>query len=172
MNFDNYITALIQKYPELNTGKVSNHAEFKKLSWLFRLKIPKWFVQLMEHHPLAGMKIGIPFNYGWESLKGKAIHELPLINTYFNSFENIYFSATEAFPGCELIKKKYICIAYDENASGDGFYINLKERNPAVIYIYHDCGTNAKELIQHSQKIANSLSEFFEIIKPHEDRTI
>jgi len=172
MNFDKNIASLFQKYPELNTGKVSDSYEFKKLNWLFRLKIPKWFVQLMTHNPLADMKIGIPFNYGWENLKGKTTNELPLLNTYFNSFEDIYLSAADEFPACVLFRKKYICIAFDENNSGDGFYINLKEKNPEVIYIYHDCGINADELIHHSQKIADSLTEFFEIIKPPEDRTI
>lgn len=159
---------LFNTHPELNTGKRASLSEYKNLKWKTRRKISKWYKQLMINYPLTDLNIGIPFNYGWESLKNKKVNELPLLNTKFNSFEDIEFDATEAFPGFELIKKGFICIAYDENSSGDGFYIKAKEKNPKVIYVYHDCGTNAKELIHHSQLIANSFTEFLEIIKPHE----
>jgi len=160
---------LFNSYPELNTGVQSTMSDYKNLKWNVRRKISKWYIQLLTEYPLSGLNVGIPFNYGWESLKNKKVNELPLLNTKLNSFDDIEFDATEAFPGFELIKKGLICIAPDENSSGDGFYIKAKEKNPKVFYIYHDCGTNTKELIRHSQLIANSFTEFLGIIKPPEE---
>ncbi|WP_299438283.1 hypothetical protein [uncultured Aquimarina sp.] len=159
---------LFKAYPELNTGVKASMSEYKNIKWSVRRKISKWYLMLLTEYPLCGLDIGIPFNYGWESLKNKEIAELPLLNTKLNSFDDIEFDATESFPGFELIKKGFICIAPDENSSGDGFYIKAKEKNPKVIYIYHDCGANSKELIGYSQLIANSFTEFLSIIKPPE----
>ncbi|WP_299247520.1 hypothetical protein [uncultured Aquimarina sp.] len=164
----NKANRLFKYYPELNTGKRASMSEYKNLKWNTRRKIPKWFRQLMIDFPLTDLNIGIPFNYGWESLKNKKINELPLLNTKFNSFDDMAFEATETFPGLELIKKGFICIAPDENSSGDGFYIKVKEKNPKVVYVYHDCGSNSKELISNSQLIAASFTEFLDIIKPPE----
>ena len=58
------------------------------------------------------------------------------------------------FPGFELIKQNYICIAPNENNDGDGFYIDTTQKNPSVIYIYHDCGQNASELLKNGQIIS------------------
>ena len=68
----------------------------------------------------------------------------------------------------ELIKENHICIAEDTNKDGDGFYINTKEKNPRVIYIYHDCGNNASELIKNGQIISESFSDFLKLIRPPE----
>ncbi|WP_299680811.1 SMI1/KNR4 family protein [uncultured Dokdonia sp.] len=162
-------SALFNSYPELDTGRTATLAEYKSLKWNIRRKVSKWFLELMTMYPVTDLDIGIPFNYGWDSLKDKKSHELPVLNTRFNSFKDIELEATESFPGVDLIKKGWICIAFDENISGDGFYIRAKESNPKVIYVYHDCGTNAKELIAQAQVIANSFTEFLEIIKPQED---
>jgi len=159
---------LFKVYPELNTGVRASISEYKKLKWSIRRKISTWYLTLLTDYPLSGLDIGIPFNYGWESLKNKESNKLPLLNTKFNSLDDIVFDASESFPGFELIKKGFICIAPDENSSGDGFYIKAKEKNPKVIYIYHDCGTNSKELISYSQLISNSFTEFLSIIRPPE----
>ncbi len=156
---------LFEKHPELKNGRKASIQEYKSLKWRIRRKIPKWFVSFMQLYPVSNLSIGIPFNYGWESLKSLSIEELPFLNTSFNSFEDIEYEATESFPGFELIKKGFICIANDENLGGNGFYINSKDKNPKVIYVYHDCGTSAKELIENSQTIANSFTHFISIIK-------
>ncbi|TCI93732.1 SMI1/KNR4 family protein [Tenacibaculum sp. M341] len=163
------IELLFKKHPELtNIGYKTQQSIFQKFRRKVRKKIPGWYDELLTEYPIAELKIGIPFNFGWESLKNKNQSELPYMNTEFNSIENIESIAKEEFPGAELIKQNYICIAENTNKDGDGFYINSKEQNPTVIYIYHDCGSNASELIKNGQVISSSFSEFLNIIKPHE----
>ena len=156
-------------YPELtNTGFKSEQNILQKLKRKIRNIIPVWYSELLTEYPFAELKIGIPFNYGWETLKGKKQYELPFMNTEFNDFENIEFISKKEYPGFELIKENYICIAEETNKSGDGFYINTKERNPRVIYIYHDSGNNASELIKNGQIISESFSGFLNLIRPTE----
>ncbi len=163
------IEELFKNYPELNNGGIkSNQNIFKRLKRKIKNKIPNWYIELLTEFPIAKLKIGIPFNYGWETLKNKKQSELPFMPTEFNDLENIEFITTEEFPGSELIKGNYICIAEDTNKEGDGFYINTKEENPSVIYIYHDCGNNASELIKNGQIISKSFSDFLKVIKPPE----
>jgi hypothetical protein len=163
------IERLFEKYPELTkSGIKSEQTIFQKLKTKIKRKIPSWYVEILSEYPIAELTIGIPFNYGWESLKNKSQAELPFMNTEFNSIENIEFIATEEFPGFELIKENYICIAEDTNKDGDGFYINTKEINPSVIYIYHDCGSNVSDLLKNGQIISESFSDFLKVIRPPE----
>jgi hypothetical protein len=163
------IEKLFGNYPELkNSGIKSDQNIFRRLKRIIKNQIPNWYIELLTEFPIAELKIGIPFNYGWESLTDKKQNELPFMPTEFNDFENIEFIATEEFPGFELIKQNYICIAEDTNKDGNGFYINTKEKNPSVIYIYHDCGNTASELIKNGQIISKSFSEFLKVIKPPE----
>lgn len=160
---------LFKNYPELTTiGFKAKQSIFQKLKRSLQNKIPNWYNQFLTEYPITELKIGIPFNYGWDSLKGKKQSELPFMSTKFNGLEDIEYIANHEFPGFELIKANYICIAPNENNDGDGFYINATEKNPSVIYIYHDCGKNASELIQHGQIISKSFSEFLSIIRPSE----
>jgi hypothetical protein len=161
------IKQFFKNYPELNNVGIKFEQNIiQKFKRKLKNKIPNWYIELLAEFPITELKVGIPFNYGWESLKGKSQSELPFMKTEFNSIENIEFIANEEFPGLELIKKNYICIAQDRNKEGDGFYINGKEENPSVIYIYHDCGNEATELIKNGQIISNSFSEFLKIIRP------
>ena len=163
------IELLLKNYPELiKIGYKTRQSIFQKIKRKISKKIPDWYQELLREYSVAELKIGIPFNFGWESLKGKSQNELLFMNTEFNSIEDIELIAKEEFPGFELIKENYICIAEDTNKDGDGFYINSKEKNPKVIYIYHDCGNNASELIKNGQVISNSFSEFLNVIKPPE----
>ncbi|WP_405371267.1 hypothetical protein [Nonlabens sp. Asnod2-A12] len=163
------IEQFFKNYPEMTgIGVKSEQNIFQNLKRKIENKIPNWYKELLIEYPIADLKIGIPFNYGWESLKNKSQSELPFMNTVFNSFENIEFIATEEFPGFELIKENHICIAEDTNKDGDGYYINTKEQNPRVIYIYHDCGKNASELIKNGQIISESFSDFVKLIRPPE----
>ncbi|MFC7445324.1 SMI1/KNR4 family protein [Mesoflavibacter profundi] len=163
------IEQLFKNYPELNqVGLKTEQSIFQKLKRKVKNQIPDWYVELLTEFPIAELKIGIPFNYGWETLKSKKQNELPFMPTEFNSIENIEFIATEEFPGFELIKENYICIAEETNKGGDGFYINAKVKNPSVIYIYHDCGNDASELIKNGQSISSSFSDFLKVIRPSE----
>ncbi|WP_299609558.1 hypothetical protein [uncultured Aquimarina sp.] len=161
------IEQLFKKYPELiKTGSKTKQSIFQKIKRKIQNKIPNWYNQILTEYPMKGLKIGIPFNYGWESLKDKKQNELPFMITSLNSLNDIEFMANKEFPGCELIKAGYICIAPNENNDGDGFYINTKEKNPSVIYIYHDCGESTSELIKNGQIISKSFSDFLAIIRP------
>ncbi len=163
------IEQLFKNYPELiSIGFKSNQNIFQILKRQVQNKIPNWYNKFLTEYPITALKIGIPFNYGWESLKDKKQNELPFMITKFNGIEDIEFTANKEFPGLELIKANYICIAPNENNDGDGFYINTTEKNPSVIYIYHDCGENASELIKNGQIISKCFSDFLTIIRPTE----
>jgi hypothetical protein len=163
------VEQLFKDFPELNNvGIKSQQNPIQKLKRKLMRKIPSWYIQLLSDFPIAELKIGIPFNYGWDSLKDKTQNELPFMTTEFNSLEHIEFIARKEFPGFELIKKHYICIAENTNKDGDGFYINTKEVDPSVIYIYHDCGNDASELIKNGQVISSSFSDFLQVIRPPE----
>ena len=163
------IEKLFKNYPELiNKGVKSEQNIFQKFQRRILNKIPNWYNNFLNEYPISDLKIGIPFNYGWDTLKGKKQNELPFMNTKFNRIEDIEFTAKEEFPGFELIKANYICIAPNDDNDGDGFYINTVEKNPSVIYIYHDSGENASELIENGQIISKSFSDFLTIIRPTE----
>jgi len=163
-NIKDSIEKLLLTHPKLKGGYTSLK-EFEKLDKTLKDVLPEWYIEFLTNYSIANIKIGIPFNYGWESLKGKPREELPLMNTFFKDIQAIEESAVDLFPGFELIKENYFCIAAADPDEGDGFYINASESNPKVVYVYHDCGESVEELIENGQLIADSFSDFLDIIK-------
>ncbi len=57
----------------------------------------------------------------------------------------------------------------EEHEGADGYYIDARQQDSPVTYIWHDYGENAKELIANSPRVAPTLSSFISWFKPHED---
>ena len=169
MNINEHVKDHLNKYQAFElSGRLTKKNEISALNRKVKRKVPSWFIDLLENTTLAEMDFGIPFNYGWAILKDLPQDAMPLMNTYFCSLAQINWIATEEFPGLEMIKKKYICIAPTDTEDGDGFYLDMSRLNGQVIYVYHDFGQNAKELIQNAPLISDSFTEFIELIRPHE----
>ncbi len=166
-NIKESIERLLLKYANLKGNKTSLK-KFDNLDKTLKCVLPEWYIEFLTKYPVANIEIGVPFNYGWDSLKGKSREELPLMEIFINDIETIEECAVELFPGFELIKGNYLCIALPNPDEGDGFYINVKEENPKVIYVYHDCGESIEELIENGQLIANSFLDFLNIVRPIE----
>lgn len=167
MKLKSTLSSFFEKFPELYNS--SNISGTNNLNWIFKLKLPKWLKEIYKEFPLDDLEISIPFDYGWEELKGLEQNEFPRMNTSFNTLEEIQSNVKDVWPFYEMYKKKYICICYNESNDGDGFFINLKEKDPKVIYVYHDCGEDVNELISNSISISDTFSEFVELLQPHQD---
>ena len=78
-----------------SSGKATKLSEIKSLDHQVRKIIPDWYFNLLQTLPIAGMEIGIPFNYGWDVLKNFPQENLPLTNTRFYDLSEIEESALE-----------------------------------------------------------------------------
>lgn len=165
---ENSVKSLLDKYPEL-IKSIFQESLFKQLIRKYLNKIPDWYTDIFKRYPIQEIEISIPFDYGWDSLKSKSRTDLPPLNTYLNSIDEIINISKNEYPAIEMKKLGFLCIAHDDNASGDGFYINTDKINSEVIYIYHDSGNTADQLIKNGLVISNSLSDFIKLLKPHQN---
>lgn len=123
--------------------------------------IPDWYKELLSDYPISKLEIQIPFDFGQPEFIGKPIDELPLLSITMNDLDEINEEMIKYFPGNELIKINYLCIAIDNDSTQEGIYINTLELNPPLLLVFHDLGKSASELIENAAVLLNQFSDLF-----------
>jgi hypothetical protein len=160
----NLIKDFIDRHPSIDrSGKVTARNELAKFDLKWTMLLPTWYIDLLTTYPIAGAEITVPFHFGQLDLKAKPIEGLPRLTITMNDLSTTYRESVSAFPGCELISDKYLCIARDEFTTGEGIYINLAEDDPGMVLVFHDKGKSNEELIRSAEKILDRFSDLFRI---------
>ncbi|MBK9355112.1 MAG: hypothetical protein IPN09_14440 [Bacteroidetes bacterium] len=112
---------------ETKLGKFTELSEIEKYDKYIGGIVPNWYKEFLVLFPIAELEIEIPHDYGQEDFIGKPMEELPKLTIRFNSYREIYEEAFNYFPGCELKKIYYLCIAKNIVCTQEGIYINVKK---------------------------------------------
>jgi hypothetical protein len=150
----------------LNTTKIGRFTELSEIGKYDKYLggiVPNWYKDLLVLFPIAELQIEIPNDYGQEDFIGKPIEELPKLTIRFNSYREIYEEAYDYFPGSELKKINYLCIAKDIVCTQEGIYINTTKDDPSIQLVFHDFGETTKELIDNSETLLGNFSDIFNI---------
>jgi len=105
-----------------------------------------------------------------KSIKGSVcnIDDIRNLNNKLNGLLPQWYSelieSIKNYPGLEIFKKGYICIASDSTGGGDPYFIDTNAGdNPPVYRVYHDVSDNLDEILAKGrQLVSNSLSELFQ----------
>lgn len=160
------ITDFFNRYPSAsNIGRVTEPREFDALPRKARNLIPVWYKSLMLRFPIAGLKVGIPFDYGSESLIGKPHDQLPLTTFIFHDAAKIAEYCLNYFPGYALSRDRFFAIARQDEGSEDDVFLSAKGQNPQPYVVFHEAGDTTVELLEDAWKPSESLSGFFEMAK-------
>ncbi len=158
------VIEFIKNYPQIKKlgSKITNQ-EVEQLNPKIKSVIPKWYIDLLQKYPIAGVDIGIPYDYGQEEFIGKPLSQLPILNITINDLKTIEDYSLNYFPGCYLLSKKYICIAKDNDCTQEGIYINVTEPDPKFLLVFHDLGSTTKALIRNAEILLDKFSDLFKI---------
>lgn len=160
------IQDFIKRYPQIfEIGELTSTTDFDNLNPDLIKKLPIWYSELLRTFPIAGAEIGIPNDFGQSNLKGLPLKELPILTITMNDLATLEQETIECFPGCELIKVGYLCVAKDEQTTHEGIYIDLKIEDSPLFLVYHDLGETNLELIKNAEKLLDKFSDLFKLGK-------
>ncbi|MFN8397752.1 MAG: hypothetical protein U0176_24240 [Bacteroidia bacterium] len=166
VNVEEAIEGLFSRYPYARKlGRLTDPGEFDALHPKVQKLIPGWYKRLLINYPIAGLPIGIPFDFGWESLQGRPVDELPLTEIVFHDAAEIAQSSTKYFPGYRLVNYGYITIAKQNEGSEDEVFIRSKDPNPKPFIVFHEAGDSKEELLSGAFKPTDSFSSFIKLAK-------
>lgn len=164
------IKAFFSKYPEIaHLGNTTTLVEINKVERKILKKIPKWYIEILIEFPLSGLRIGIPNDMGYTSLKGKPIKELVQFEMKFYSITEIANHSLNSHPSDIMFKKGYIPIGEDYESTNEAIFINVKQNNPAPYMIWHEDGFKFKRLFKGADKLLDSFSDIFLYGKPRNE---
>lgn len=137
-------------------GSVVNKDDILNLNSKLNGLLPQWYSELLATVPICGIEFELQVFEPEDDFDGLQSIEL-------NDSNGICIESLEYYPGLEIFKKGYICIASDSTGGGDPYFININEGdNPPVYRVYHDISDNADEILEKGRElVSNSLSELF-----------
>jgi hypothetical protein len=123
--------------------------------------LPSWLVELFTTYPLSGIELEYPVYEPDDEYDGYA--SIQIVTP-----DDLYAETEQFFPGLAIRELGYICFAGDPTGGGDPYFIKATDDdNPPVYQVYHDVSDIGTVIEKEGmQKIADSLSDFFEKARP------
>ena len=148
------ITNVLSDIKNQLKGRTITDQESDVLLRRFNQKIPEWYVTILQNFPIRrDFELSEEFD---ESGLGASLRWM--------TPSQIISEATESYPGIAAILLDYIPCGICLEGSGDYYYVQSENIDPALVRIPHTAIDGKQQLILQDIEIVSShLSKFFEM---------
>jgi hypothetical protein len=115
---------------------------------------PDWFMSMLKHHKLAGVRVSLTTEHDRSGLGADIIWLSP---------REMVSEARDVEPGISVASSGFLPIGGCAEGSGDPYFLDLREssNDPPVVRIPHDYATQVPYPLDRIDVVSWSLSEFF-----------